>query len=53
MGRVWSFIFKSVEIGGDRGGEYNLSTGKIVHPPKGSGKKSPKVKSRTEVKRTK
>jgi hypothetical protein len=42
----WKFIFKSLQIGGKRSGEYNMDTGKIVHPRKGSGKKSPKVKGR-------
>jgi len=49
MGRVFEFVFKSVTVGGKRGGSYNLSNGTIVHPTKQSGKKSPKVKSKTKV----
>lgn len=41
---IWKFIFRSVEIGGDRKGSYNMSTGAIHHPPKGT--KGPKVKSK-------
>jgi hypothetical protein len=51
MGRVTEFLFKSVKLGGKRGGSYDLSTGVIVHPPKGSGKKSPKVTSKTRTKK--
>jgi hypothetical protein len=44
----WITKMVSVTIGGKRSGSYNISTGVIKHPPYGSGKKSPKVKSKTE-----
>lgn len=42
---VWRMLFKSVEIKPGGGGSYNLSTGVVKHPPKGS-KGSVKVKGR-------
>lgn len=40
---VWKYVMKSITVGGKHGGNYNVSTGVVTHPPKGSGKKSPKV----------
>jgi len=45
VGWITKFIFKSVEVGGKRQGSYDLSTGVIKHPPKGT--KGPKVKAKT------
>lgn len=49
MGRITEFLLKSVEIGGKRGGSYNIDTGVIKHPSSKSGKKSPKVTSKTKT----
>lgn len=46
MGWISKILFKSVEIGGDRQGSYDMSTGVIKHPPKGT--KGPKVKGKTQ-----
>lgn len=43
-GSVWRMIFKSVVIPKGGGGEYNMSTGVIKHPPKGT--KGPKVQGK-------
>lgn len=47
MGRITEFLFKSVQTGGDRKGSYNVSTGVIKHPPKGT--KGPKVTSKQKT----
>lgn len=50
----WSLFnkFKSVSVGGKRGGGYNITTGAISHPTKGSGLKSPKVKGKSSISKT-
>lgn len=48
MGRITEFVFKKLVL---NDGGYNVSTGKITHPPKGQGK-SPKVKVKTKTKKT-
>lgn len=49
MGKIFEFILKSVEVGGDRKGNYNISNGNITHPPKGT--KGPKVKTKMVVRK--
>jgi nitrite reductase/ring-hydroxylating ferredoxin subunit len=44
MGNIFRFKFKSVDLKGS-GASYDVSSGKIVHPPKGKG--HAKVKSKT------
>jgi hypothetical protein len=34
---------------GKGGGEYNISTGVIKHPPAGSGRKMAKIKTKTKI----
>jgi len=46
---IFDFVFRSVRTGDkNTGGSYNMTTGKIVHPPKGSGKKAPVVKAKMQ-----
>lgn len=49
MGWISEIFFKSVEIGGKRQGSYDMSTGTIKHPPKGT--KGPKVKGKTQTRK--
>lgn len=49
MKRIFEFLLKDIKLpGGSGGGGYNISTGAITHPPRGTGK-SPKVTSTTRV----
>jgi hypothetical protein len=46
----WTYVLKSLTTRGKGkgGGGYNLSTGAVSHPPYGSGKKAPKIKTKQQ-----